>query len=153
MRCLAPSPPTQLPGTEFSISKYKFINSLINHTSHFCGAFKNKTLKALSHPPWASELHDRSYHPRLQVRKGEGCSTSEQSHVGCGRGILGCGAFSLPWFCLWADPHLFQVSLQHKNKRATFCQTFQSSREKKFSHSTNTPSVSKPDLGFCLKQS
>lgn len=50
MRCLAPSPPTQLPGTEFLISKYKFINSLINHTSHFCGAFKNKTFESTFAP-------------------------------------------------------------------------------------------------------
>lgn len=45
-----PQPAYPLPGTECSLSKYKFINSLINHTSYFHGAFKNKTFESTFTP-------------------------------------------------------------------------------------------------------
>lgn len=46
----APSAPTLLRETESSLRKHEFINSLINHTSYFHGALKNKTFESTFTP-------------------------------------------------------------------------------------------------------
>lgn len=138
-----PQPASPLPGAAASLSKYKFINSLINHTSYLHRAFKNKTFESSFTPTLGLSDTGRSYHPRLRVRTGG--SASEPWHVGVWQGSLVCRALSLPLTLPVGSSAPPGASLQNKSKRATRRQSFWSSREKKrwsFSHSANTPSVS-----------